>query len=150
MSATDDRLWRALKALLEGEGETPGLTVDAVGTALLRRDASLMGEDESVSAFLRRVEEELRRHGVLNGTGQGATVRALTTAALREKAGLSLAMREAVNDVADQLLRATPGSGVPCLRPPTAAGAALSLIDRAGDDVEHTRVADMLLCRRGG
>jgi hypothetical protein len=138
----DDRLWKLLEGLIADGWLIP----DALATEAARRLPGLRREEESWQAWLDRVRALLRAKGALDGDGPGATVKAASTEHLKEVAGLGLSL----NDVADQLLRATPGHGAaPRACPaPTSAAAALALDDlwrRAEDAAKVDEAAALLI-----
>jgi hypothetical protein len=145
------RLWDAVRSLLQDVNNTSGATVDSVATALLRRDAGLLG-DRSYSAFLVLVEAVMRRHNLLVGSGMGAGIKQLATSEQRAAAGLSLEGRSAADaEVAAALvLGASPGASADAGRrrpAPPAAAATLSLESltaKAEEAREHERLAALL------
>jgi hypothetical protein len=150
----NDRLWDAIRSLLEDVNNTSGATVDSVATALLRRDADLLG-DRSYSAFVALVEATMRRHNLLVGSGMGAGIRQLATSAQRQGAGLSLEGRTAGEyEVAAALvLGASPGASADAGRrrpasPPAEAALSLeSLTAKAAAAREEERLAEVLTPR---
>jgi hypothetical protein len=146
----DTRLWNLLVEILEDA--VADVVPDALAVEAARRDPGVLKGGEGWQQFLDRVRELLRRKGALNGTGAGATVRALTTSALRERAGLSLEGRTASDYelAALAIAGARPGAaaGVVRCRPestPVEAPLSLeSLAEQAAARAEHERLAALL------
>jgi hypothetical protein len=145
------RLWEVVKAILEDVGQAgSAFTPDNVAQQVVRRHPELQGED-GWTAFLARVVAVLKAHGLLTGEGPGAGIKALTTDALRQRAGLSMnGPTPGDAEVAAALvLGASPGHSADAgrRRPAPAAEAALSLESltaKAAAAREEERLAEVL------
>jgi hypothetical protein len=170
MATENGKLWTVLRQLaLE---QSAGVTADALATAALVRDPALLRDGETMPEFLERVRRVLREHNLLDGDGDGATLKAQSTAALRAEAagvggkdvgrlatGLGLSLAEVTASAEEQaaasVLRSSRGnSAAPRCRP--GGGVALATEDMhailgdAGQESEREQAVEFLLGRRRG
>jgi hypothetical protein len=152
-------MWELIQqVLLDAPGSD--VTPDQVAVEVSRRDPGLWRENEGWTEFLRRVVDLLEKNGCLNGCGPGASVKALTTQALRESADLSLDGPGQSRAEAAALMLGTPSHGWAAgghARPPAAVpdrtSAELSMLawasEQAAARAEEERAAAVLLGERG-
>jgi hypothetical protein len=150
----DGKLWQCVRRILDDRDDTSGWTADSLATQVLRADPGVIGDAESWQDFLDRLRGLLRRRGLLDGNGPGATIKALTTRELRKEAGLALSLNGDEAEAAALILSSATsghragGRGRP---EPTAEQVRLALdslperaVQEAEERREQSRLADVL------